>query len=68
MALDIETHYPDAGPYVIPMAEFGLFYRDPRFRERNSKRQLFRKRKGTGHNRFWRVDGISGTLKYATPS
>lgn len=28
MSLDIETRYPDAGPYVIPMADFGTFYRD----------------------------------------
>jgi len=68
MALNIETRYPDAGQYVIPMAEFGLFYRDPRFRDRSRKRQIFRKRKGTGNNRFWRVDRISGTLKYATSS
>lgn len=28
MALDIETRYPDAGEFVIPMADFGTFYRD----------------------------------------
>lgn len=26
--LDIETRYPNAGPYLIPRAEFGMFYRD----------------------------------------
>lgn len=28
MHLDIETRYPNAGQFVIPMAEFGVFYRD----------------------------------------
>ncbi|MGO3182662.1 MAG: T9SS type A sorting domain-containing protein [Aequorivita sp.] len=28
MALDIDTRYPDAGEFVIPMADFGSFYRD----------------------------------------
>ncbi|WP_026450342.1 T9SS type A sorting domain-containing protein [Aequorivita capsosiphonis] len=28
MALDIDTRYPDAGEFVIPMADFGTFYRD----------------------------------------
>lgn len=28
MSFDIQTRYPDAGPYVIPMADFGTFYRD----------------------------------------
>lgn len=28
MSFDIETRYPDAGEFTIPMAEFGMFYRD----------------------------------------
>ncbi|MCG2432051.1 T9SS type A sorting domain-containing protein [Aequorivita xiaoshiensis] len=28
MYLDIETRYPDAGQFVIPMGQFGVFYRD----------------------------------------
>lgn len=28
MSLDIETRYPDAGEFVIPMAQYGIFYRD----------------------------------------
>ena len=28
MSLDIETRYPDAGEFTIPMAQFGMFYRD----------------------------------------
>lgn len=31
MAMDIETRYPDAGEFVIPMADFGTFYRDNRY-------------------------------------
>ncbi len=38
MALDIETRYPEAGPYVIPMAEFGMFYRDQSY---NISRNIF---------------------------
>lgn len=28
MSLDIDTRYPNAGEFVIPMASYGLFYRD----------------------------------------
>lgn len=28
MALDIDSRYPNAGEFVIPMADFGTFYRD----------------------------------------
>lgn len=28
MSLDIQTRYPEAGEFTIPMAQFGMFYRD----------------------------------------
>lgn len=31
MSLDIETRYPDGGEYLVPMAEFGMFYKDKRY-------------------------------------